>query len=116
MSAKQDGIWMVGTDTLNLHWIGEEPIPTPTFRERCEFARIYMRSKGQSPRLRDWIKLFAKAIAFCLKPAHVLWSGKSYVTTGRSIEEEWANFNFISCVLPQSGQGNSDSLVESSSN
>lgn len=107
---ERHGVWMLDTSTLTLSWIGEWPIPKPAVRERMMFAWIYMISSRNGFRFVDFIKRSVKAFAFCLKPAHVAWSGKPNVTTGRSIEEEWTNFNLISCVLPQSGQGSPDNL------
>lgn len=112
----QDGIWLMNTDSLALTWIGELPLPRPTVKERIGFAMLYIRSKGNGPRCIDWMKRLAKSVAFCLKPSQVSWSGKSKVTTGRSIEEEWTSFKLMECVPPHSGHGNVESLEASSSN
>ncbi|WP_300502259.1 hypothetical protein [uncultured Duncaniella sp.] len=111
-----DGVWLLDTATMALTWIGSLPIPEPTVRERIRFALLYIKSKGEGPRFIDCMKRLTKAVAFCLKPGQVAWSGKPYVTTGRSIEEEWANFNLMPCDFPQSGHGSAESLEDSSSN
>lgn len=111
----QDGMWLMDTQALTLTWIGELPLPRPSLRQRIGLAKLYIRSSGNGLTFIDWIKRLAKAVAFCLKPAQVSWSGNPMVTTGRSIEEEWANFNLTECVSPHSGQGNFDSLEAKSS-
>lgn len=109
------GFWLLDTTSLTLTWAGNQPVPKPTAKERLRFAMLYIRSNGNGPRFMDCMKRLAKAVAFCLKPLHVSWSGKPILTTGRSIEEEWANFNLTECVSLHSGQGNFDSLEAKSS-
>ncbi len=110
-----NGIWLLDITSLALAWSGSQPVPKPTAKERIRFAMLYIRSKGNGPRFIDCMKRLAKAVAFCLKPLHVSWSGKPMLTTGRSIEEEWANFSLTECVSPHSGHGNLDSLDAKSS-
>lgn len=116
MDTRQQGIWLMDLTSLSLTWAGEPPVPRPTLRERIGFVALYIRSKGDGPIFKDWIKRLAKSVAFILKPSQVSWSGNPNVTTGRSIEEEWTNFNSILCDSPQQGQGIDEILEANSSN
>lgn len=107
---RKDGAWLLDTSTLTLTWMGELPVPRITFRQRCAFAWIYFRSVGTGSRFIDCRMRLAKAVAFCMKPPQVSWSGKPNETVGRSIEEAWNSFNLTVCGFPQSGHGNPDNL------
>lgn len=114
-ACNQNGIWTIDTRSLALTWIGELPVPRPTMRERIGFAMLYLTSRGKRPTFIDLMNRLAKAVAFCMKAPQVSWSGKPMVTTGLSIEEEWANFNSNRCVPPHSGHGSIDSFDDRSS-
>lgn len=110
MAEKKEGIWLLDTDSLAVSIIGAPRLTKPSLKERIAIAAIYMKSKGKGPRFIRWSKRLAKGIAFCLKPTQVHGSGKPILTTGRSIEEQWANFKVTSCDLPHSGHGKTDNL------
>ncbi|MDE6415893.1 MAG: hypothetical protein K2K68_02550 [Duncaniella sp.] len=115
MKSNHTGLWLIDAATLTLTWAGDLPIPKPSLKERIRFAQLYIKSKGHGPTFFSLIKRLAKAVAFCLNPGQVAWSGKSKVTTGRPFDEAWNNFNVTECVSPQSGQGAADNLADKSS-
>ena len=107
----EKGIWLLCTENLSFTWIGDSTAPVPTLREKMRFAEIYMRSNGYGSTLKERILKLAKAIAFCLKSAHVCLSGNEIPITGLSaagIVEEWASFNSTRWMPPQAGHGKDD--------
>lgn len=112
----QQGLWLFDGRSLQLGWAGAENPPVPSPKERLWFAICYIRSNGYGPTFISCIKRLAKAIAFCLKPSQVSWSGKPNITTGRSVEDEWASFSLNPCLPPQVGHGSSEIFRDKTSN
>lgn len=112
------GVWLIDEKTLSILWAGEKPTPKLSFLLRLRLAADYIRSSGHVSEIIPAIKLWIKAVAFCLNSSQVSSSENPYETAclkGSTAEEAWSNFNLTSCVPPHLGHGKDDILDAMSS-
>lgn len=113
-NAQNDGLWLLNTNDLTLHWCGQGPAPRLNLPGRIRMALDYMRSNGHGPMLSrlSW-RLIKAVISRWKSPQVPAWSGKPIFTEGLSFEEEWTRFNVTRCEHPHTLQGTDDAIEAS---